>query len=682
MQHTHFLFRLSKKNSKMKHFIWVLFSLCLHKANAQDLPVNFSFVDSTIKPGNDFYRFANGQWLKTVPIPANQGMWAPIVALYEGNTKFVENRIRQLATQQHPPGSAYQLLGDFYASGLDTSSIESTGYRPLIPYLEAVDKIRSRQDILDFIARHIATPTNPIINLFAEPDARNNQLQIATLGQSGLAFSATYYLGKDAKSQTVRNQYRQYLTQSLILIGYSQTQAATAAERIAELEQQLAKGHNTPEQAGQPALNYNLTDTGRLNQQLPSFGWQRFFTITGLQPTRINVAQPRYYRRLDSLLNAVPISIWRDKLKTDYITAHALKLSQPFREVQFAFFGKTLASQKQPEAREKAVMGRIAYPLRDLVGQIYIKERFSESAKQEVLTVFKRIQTVYARRLRAASWLSPAARNEALRKLQTMAKKIGYPDRWDSYEGVTIRRNDFFGNTVRLYERNRRKNLQSFDRPVDKTSWRFMTAGTGASYSNSENTITLTAGYLQPPYFWAGADEAIKYSTIGRTIGHELTHAFDSGGFKYNAEGNLSSWFSPSDSATFVGRYMPLMKQFSQYTVLDSLKNNAKLTIGENIADLVGLSVAYEAFTETPQFKNGVQVDGLKPAQRFFLAYAQEQRAVYTPQMVRTMLDDAHPLEEFRVNGTLSNFSPFYEAFYIKRGDKLFIEPQDRVVIW
>ena len=666
----------------MRRLYWIIYTLSFTRVIAQDVPVNLSYVDSTVTPGNDFYRFANGQWLKTARIPTNQGMWAPIVAVYEGNTKFVESSIQQLTTQQHKAGSVNQLLGDFYASGLDTNTIETVGYSPLTPYLEAVDRIQTRQDILDFIARHITTPTNAVINLSAEPDARNNQIQLATLGQAGLAFSATYYLGKDTKSQTVQDQYRQYLTQVLSLTGYNQAQAVTAAGQIVDLEKLLAKGHNTPEQARQPALNYTPTGIKELDKRFPNFGWQRFFELTQTQPKRINLAQSHYYQLLDSLLGVVNIVTWRDKLKTDYITAHAVKLSRSFREAHFTFFSKTLAGQRQPEPRGQAVMNRIVFPLRDLVGQLYVKERFPESAKRDVITVFNTIQAVYARRLQAASWLSPNAKKEALRKLHTMVKKIGYPDRWDSYEGVNLRRDDFLGNTVRLYERNRLKNLRSFDQPVDKISWRFMTAGTGASYSNSENTITLTAGYLQPPYFWPGADDAIKYSTIGRTIGHELTHAFDSGGYKYNADGSLSTWFSPADSTAFVSRYAPLMNQFSQYTVLDSLKNNGKLTIGENIADLVGLSVAYEAFTETPQFKKGERIDGLTPAQRFFLAYVQEQRAIYTPQMVRAMIDDAHPLEEFRVNGTLSNFSPFYDAFKIKPTDKLYIEPQLRVTIW
>lgn len=666
----------------MKLLLLLFLALNLARVDAQDTPVTLRLIDSTITPGNDFYRFANGQWLKSAKIPPNQGMWAPIVAIYEGNTRFVEDRVRQLSTQRHPTGSAGQLLGDFYASGLDTHSIERLGYLPLLPYFKAVDSIRSPSDVPAFIARHLATPTNAIINLYAEPDAQNNTIQLATLGQGGLAFPATYYSKNDTKSQIIHGQYKEYLTQLLTLIGYGQAQAATAAEHILVLEKQLAKGHDTPEQARQPALHYNPTAIRQLNQRYNTLDWQRFFTLTDLRPKRVNMAQPRYYQLLDSLLSIVPIATWRDKLKTDYMTAHAVKLSRRFRETHVAFFGKVLAGQQQPEARDKAIMARIVYPLRDLVGQIYVKERFSESAKKEVLAVFETIQAVYARRIQAASWLSPAARSEALRKLRSMARKIGYPDQWDTYDGVRIDRNDFFGNTVRLSERNRRKNLQSFDQPVDKTNWRFMTAGTGASYSNSENTITLTAGYLQPPYFWAGADDAIKYATIGRTIGHELTHAFDSGGYKYNADGNLRSWFSTADSVAFISRYTPLLEQFSQYKVLDSLTNNGPLTIGENIADLVGLSVAYEAFAETSQFKNGVLVEGLTPAQRFFLAYAQEHRAVYTPQMIRAMLDDAHPLEEFRVNGTVRNFTPFYEAFNVDQTHKLYLEPKHRVVIW
>ena len=614
--------------------------------------------------------------------PPNQGMWAPIVAIYEGNTKFVENRIRQLANRPHKAGSVHQLLGDFYASGLDTNLIVKLSYLPLIPYFKEVDKIRSRQDILDFIARHITTPTNALISLYAEPDARNTQTQLATLGQGGLAFSATYYLGKDAKSQVIHEQYKRYLTQILSLVGYEQQQATTASERIFDIEQQLARGHNTPEQTRQPTLNYNVMTINELNDRYANLSWQRFFTLTRTTPKRINVAQPRYYQVLDSLLTAVPVAAWRDKLKADFITTHAGKLSQPFTDAHFTFFGKNLTGQQQPESRGQAVMNRIVYPLRDLVGQLYVKERFSESAKNEVIKVLDQIQTVYARRLQTASWLSDTAKREALRKLRSMAKKIGYPDQWEDYKGTIIRQDDFFGNTIRLSQRNRLKNLRSFDQPVDRISWRFMTAGTGASYSNSENTLTLTAGYLQPPYFWAGADDAIKYSTIGWTIGHELTHAFDSGGYKYNAEVNLTTWFSPADSATFVNRYTPLLNQFNEYTVLDSLKNKGQLTIGENIADLVGLSVAYEAFTETSQFKQGVKIDGLSPAQRFFLAYAQEQRAIYTPQMVRVMVDDAHPLEEFRVNGTVSNFSPFYDAFGVKPTDKLYIVPRTRVTIW
>lgn len=659
-----------------------MFTFWCAGANAQDAPVNFSFIDSTVNPGDDFYRFANGRWLKTATIPPNQGMWGPIVANYEKNADFIEKRIRELANESHKVGSAEQLLGDFYASGLDTALIEKLGSEPLGPYLKAVDRIKSRRDVSAFIARHIMIPTNALINLYAEPDAHNNQIQLATLGSAGLAFGASYYLGKDAKSLAMRDQYREYLTQILGLVGYDRAQAATAAGRILDLELRLAEAYDPPGAVRQSSSSYNLTTVSKLDRTYPNTGWQSFFTLTQTRPKRVNVTQPRYYRSLDSLLAIVPIVTWRDKLKADYITAHAVKLSRPFRNAHFAFFGKALAGQQQPEPRSQAIMNRITYPLRDLVGQIYVRDHFSETAKKDVTKIFDQIQTVYAQRLQAASWLSDGAKREALRKLHKMAKKIGYPDQWESYGDNIIQRDDFFGNTVRLSERNRAKNLQQFDQPMDKTIWRFMIAGLGASYSDSENAITLTAGYLQPPYFWSSADDAVKYATIGRTIGHELTHAFDSKGYRYDADGNLKTWFSSADSTAFVGRYEPLMNQFSQYIVLDSIKNDGKKTIGENIADLVGLSVAYEAFTGTSQFKQGVEIDGLTPTQRFFLAYAQEHRTIYTPQMIRVMLQDAHPLEEFRVNGTLSNFTPFYEAFGVKPTDKLYRQPESRAIIW
>lgn len=644
--------------------------------------VERAILDSAVRPGNDFYQFANGRWLGQTKLAPTQSFYMPLIGQYEANTAFIARLVREMAATPQPSGSAAQRIVDYFASGLDTNRIEALNSQPLRPFIAWIDRIRTSAELWDVLAQLIRVPTNQVLVLNALPDPGNAQQYIATLNQGGLNLPRHQYIDSSATAKAIRQQYRTYLASLFQKIGQSRPQAEQQAQQILTLEQQLAQLHTTPETDRQAKNSYNVLSIEQLIHLTPDLNWSRLFSMTALKPHRINVKHPTYYQGLSRLLGQVPLKTWQAKLKADYVMAHVSQLSHAFYDPHADLFQRHLSGQRQPIPRTDELINQLTYRFKDALGQVYVERAFADSTKRRVLTMFQAIQTVFAGRIRGANWLSGATRQAALQKLAQMLPKIGYPDTWDQYTTVTIRRDDYFGNVERLRAWGLQKNLALIDQPVDRHQWRFTAFGTGASYNSSENSITLAAGYLQPPTYQAQADDAVQYGTLGTTLAHEMAHGFDDQGRQYDAQGNLRSWWSSADSAAFVGRCAPLIAQFNHYTVLDSLPVNGRLTLGENLADLVGLTVAYEAFTQTAQFKANQPIDGLSPAQRFFLSFAQERRSLYSEPALRDQLKRVWPPERFRVNGPLSNFTPFYQAFHVKPGDWLYKPLHERIVIW
>lgn len=644
--------------------------------------VDAAILDSTVRPGNDFYQFANGRWLGQTKLAPTQPFYMPLIGQYEANAAFVARLVREMATTPQPDGSAAQRIGDYFASGMDTNRIEALNSKPLQPFITWIDQIRTPAELWDVLAQLIQVPTHQVLVLSTLPDPGNAQQYMATLTQGGLNLPRHQYLDSNATAKAIRQQYHIYLAGLFEQLGQSRPEAEQQAQQVLTLEQQLAQFHTTPELDRQAKNSYNVLSFNQLAQLTPNLNWSRLTAIAALTLHRINVKHPAYYQGLSRLLGQAPLKTWQAKLKADYVIAHVGQLSRAFYDPYADFFQRKVSGQRQVVPRTDELMSQLTYRFKDALGQVYVERAFADSTKKRVLTMFRTIQAVFAQRIQGANWLSAPTRQAALQKLDQMLPKIGYPDTWDQYTTVAVRRDDYFGNVERLRAWGLQENLALIDKPIDRHQWRFTAFGMGASYNSNENSITVAAGYLQPPTYQAQADAAVQYGTLGTTLAHEMAHGFDDQGRHYDAQGNQRSWWSSADSAAFVGRCAPLIAQFNRYTVLDSLPVNGRLTLGENLADLVGLTVAYEAFSQTAQFKANLPIDGLSPAQRFFLSYAQERRSLYSESALRDQLNRVWPPERFRVNGPLSNFTPFYQAFNVKPGDHLYKPLNERIIIW
>jgi putative endopeptidase len=641
-------------------------------------------MDRNIRPGDNFFLYSNGSWLKNNPVPSSKTRWGSFNQLIEENTNKL-HLLLEHAAQNAGSGGKLQKVGDFYSSGLDSVRLEQLGYDPVKNDLQRINDLASSKDILGEMAyeRINAITTTPS-SMFVGQDKKNATKYIPQIGQSGLSLpDRDYYLKNDPRSLHVRDEFVSHIGRLFQLTGSPSSESSAKAEAVMRIETALAKAQLSRVEMRDVNKVYNKFSFKDLSLTTPFIDWKSLASkmmIDGVDS--IIVSNPNYLKTVDSLFTAVPLNDWKAYLQWHVIDAAASYLSSAFVNEDFKF-EQILSGQKEITPRWERVSDEIDASLGDLLGELYVNKYFTAEAKKRMLDLVNNLQETFGERIRRLDWMSEATKQKALEKLTAFTKKIGYTDKWRDMSSIIIVKNDYIGNKQRAGKWAYREMVERLGKPVDKTLWGFTPSTVNASYNANNNEITFPAGILQFPFFDFDADDAVNYGAIGCAIGHEMTHGFDDQGRLSGPDGNLRDWWTKEDADKFKTKADEVADEYSAFTILDTLHVNGRLTLGENIADLGGVNIAYEAFTKTNQFKEGKKIDGFTPAQRFFLSYSQMWRTnILADEAARRLLTDPHSPGIARVNEPLKNIDAWYTAFDVKEGDKMFKPRDKRIKIW
>lgn len=644
-------------------------------------------MDTTVKAGDDFYKFANGNWLKNNPIPDEYSRYGAFEALEEVNYTQLKTILAEAsADKSAAEGSVNQKIRDFYNSGMDTVKIDKNGISPLNPELDQINAFATKADVLKMIIREHASGNYPLFYIFSSQDEKNSNQVIASTYQGGLGLpDRDYYLSDDSRSKEIRASYLKHMAKMFVLAGSTPEQAAKDAEVVMSIESQLAKISSTRLELRDPKANYNKTDLAGLQKMAPEIDWKAYFDGINLQATsEINIGQPKFISGMAKLINTIPVADWKLYFRWDLINSAASSLSSDFDKEHFAFYGTVLSGAKEQQPRWKRMIDQTSNSLGEAVGQLYVQKFFPPEAKKRMVDLVNNLKISLGERIQGLKWMTDSTKKEAEAKLAKINVKIGYPDKWIDYSSLTIGTDSYYANKKNARQFAVNRDIAKIGKPVDRSEWGMTPQTINAYYSPNMNEIVFPAAILQPPFFFMNGDDAVNYGAIGMVISHEMTHGFDDQGRQYDKEGNLHDWWLADDSKNFEAKTKVLVDQYDNYVMLDSLHVDGKLTLGENIADLGGMNVAYNGLQKALAGKNkDEKIDGFTPDQRFFLAYAQVWRAnTRNEETMRRLKEDVHSPAEARVNAIVYNIPAFYEAFNIKPTDKRYIAPENRADIW
>ena len=683
----------------MQSMRWVLTAaiLCSPAAWAatpasQPSGIDLAGIDHGVKPGDDFFRYANGGWLKTAQIPADRSSTGTFLKVFEQAEKNTAELIRNAGASHPAAGSNARKIADYYAAWMDTAAIEQHGLAPLKPELAQIDAIASRADLARVLGSRLRADVDPmnatnyhtenLFGLFVTQGLEDPSHNLAYLLQGGLVMpSRDYYLSDDAHMVATRAKYRTYIGALLKQAGMADAEAK--AKTVLDLETKIARAQASLLDSEDVHKANNLWRTADFAQKAPGLDWAAYFKAAGLdgQP-QIDVWQPTAITGLSALTASEPLQAWKDLLLFHTLDQSAALLPKAFADLGFDFHGRTLQGTPEQRPRWKRAVGATSNDLGDAVGQLYVKHYFPASSKAEVEQLVQNLLAAFDERIDTLSWMTPATRAKAKAKLATVRVGVGYPDTWRDYAALDIRADDALGNQRRAekfeYEHQRAK----LGQPVDRAEWWMTPQTVNAVNLPLQNALNFPAAIMQPPFFDPNADAAANYGAIGSVIGHEISHSFDNMGAEFDAEGRLANWWTPEDLAHFKAAGKQLAKQFDQYEALPGLHVNGEQTLGENIADVSGLTIAYLAYHKSLGGKPAPVIDGLSGDQRFFLAYGQAWRSKIRDAALRQRLaTDVHAPADFRAQ-TVRNLDQWYPAFQVKPGEKLYLAPQERVKIW
>lgn len=641
-------------------------------------------MDLQIKPGDNFYLYANGNWLKNNPVPASKTRWGSFDVLRLSSLDKLKILTAE-AAENPSKNSIYQRVGDFYTSAMDTVAINKLGYAPIKPALDKVAAFTTKDQVLDAIAIDRTMGLSSLLfGFYVGQDDKDVNSYIPGFSQGGTSLpDRDYYLKTDARSVMIRDEYVKYVADMFRLVGDDETVAKQKANEILNLETALAIAQKSRVEMRDPQKTYNKYAIADFSKLTPGFDWKSLMAkmkVTTADSVLVN--NPQFFQTAASLFAAVPLDSWKAYIQWGIIKSTAGYLSDDFVNRSFAF-NKILSGQKEITPRWQRMNQLTDNMLGELLGQLYVEKYFTNDAKQRMLALVKNVQSTFADRIKRLDWMSDSTKQKALEKLRAIVNKIGFPDKWETYPGVVITKNDFIGNLRSIQEFEYNKMVNHMGKPVDKTEWGMTPPTINAYYNPANNEIAFPAGILQFPFFDFGADDAVNYGGIAAVIGHELTHGFDDEGRQYAADGNLKEWWTATDAQKFTERADKVVNQYDAFVVNDSLHVNGKLTLGENLADLGGLSIAYEAFKKTSEGQSDKKIDGFTPDQRFFLSWAQVWRANILPEFAAQLLMvDPHSPGMARCNIPVSNMDAWYKAFDVKPGDKMYRPENERAKIW
>ena len=641
-------------------------------------------MDRTADPCTDFYQFSCGGWMTTNPIPPDQASWSVYGKLGQENLQFLWGVLEDAGKPRADRSPVQQKIGDYFASCMDTAAIEKLGAKPLQPLLHDIAALKSKSDLAAFLASE--HPRNYssgwLFGFGADQDFGDATQVIAFAHAGGLGLpDRDYYTKTDAKSKEIREKYVRHVTRMLELIGETKAQAAKDAQTVMKIETDLAKSSLTRVERRDPYNLYHKMSPADLASLTPSFNWKRYLTDNGIgSVSTINVTEPKFFKALDREISDVPLSQWKAYLRWHAAHARAAYLSNNFVAEDFDFYRKTLRGVKEMPPRWKQCVRYVDRHLGEALGQEFVRRTFTADTKQKTVDMTRYIEKAMENEIKTLDWMTDATKQRALEKLHAIANKVGYPDRWRDYSPVDIKPDDFAGNATRATVFESHRELSKIGKPVDRDEWGMTPPTVNAYYNPQMNDINFPAGVLQPPLFDPKLDDAPNYGNTGSTIGHELTHGFDDEGRKFDAHGNLKDWWTPEDAKAFEERVQCVRDQYAQYTIVDDIKINSKLTSGEDVADLGGTLLAYLAWKDADP-TDTQEVDGFSPDQRFFVGFAQWACENERPENLRAnAITNPHSPGRYRINGIVSNMPEFKKAF--RCGDKAPMVREKACKVW
>jgi putative endopeptidase len=640
--------------------------------------LNISSHDTTERPQSNFYLYANGSWLNKTEIPPSQPSWGSFSILLDSSIYRLYRILDSLSgISGAPKGSVAQQTGDLFVSAMDSAAIEKRGLAPVKPELDAIAAVHNKGDLYNEIAKEYAVRHSPFFNYYVGADDRNSLLNVVHLDQGGLGLpSRDYYFKNDSTTGKIRTAYLSYMIKMFSLSGLSPKDANRSAEAVLALETELAKFSKSPEQLRDPIANYNKM----LLVSIP--GLKTILPKMGVVTDTVVVGQPGFYKGLYTILDRNSLETLKNYLSFRILDDDADYLPHDFADAKFEY-NKLLTGQTVMKERWKRMTSMLDDQLGDNLGQLYVQKYFTAADKERISQLIDNITSTFAERIQQLDWLSDSTKQKALIKLHAIIKKVGYPDKWKDYSSIHISRDNIISNLNGTRNYRFKRDLAKIGKPVDRSEWQMTPPTINAYYDPTQNNINFPAGILQPPFYFSSGDDAVNYGAIGLVIGHEITHGFDDQGRQYDADGNLKNWWSAEDAKKFTMRAQRVIDQYNGYIAADSFHLNGKLTEGENIADIGGLSISYAAFKKTAEGKSNEKIDGFTADQRFFLAHAQVWKTkTRKARLITIALTNQHSTPQWRVNGPLSNMPAFYEAFNVQPTDSMYRPDSIRVKIW
>jgi putative endopeptidase len=666
----------------------ILVSCTITTKKEQTADALVSHIDSTVRPGDDFFLFANGKWFKEHPIPAseqNNGLWQLIQDTINAQVRNICES--SAALKDAPIGSAKQKIGDFFYTGMDSISLNRKGITDLKGDLDRIDRIKDINGIMKEAAYIHMVSGSPLFRFGVGQDDRISSKNAVFFSQGGLSLpDRTYYIDMDPRTVMVRKKFVAHVMNIFRIMGQDEATAKKSADQLMKLETSLAKSARKREDTRDPLKNYNKLSFKQFTGTTPNLNWTIFIESVGLHNVdTVIVGQPEFLKAVNGYLKSFTLNDWKNYLKFHLLSGLSLYMDDKTYNESFSFYSTVLRGVKEPKPRWKRVVAQTDGSLGELIGQVYVNEYLPKGTKDKLLEIGNAIKAVYAERMKNLDWMSEATKKKAIEKLNAVIMKVGYPDKWKDLSSMQIDRSSYVQNVMNANKWESNYMISKYSKPVDRTEWNMEPQTYNAYYNPSNNEIVVPGcNIIVPGYERKLADDALLYSVIGgSTFGHEITHGFDDQGSKYDKKGNLHNWWTPEDSSRFYSKTGMIVKQFNGYIAVDSLHINGSLTQGENIADLGGIVMGYEAFKKTNQYKNKEIIAGLNPDQRFFLGYALAWMINERPEAIANQVkSNEHSPAKFRVLGPLSNMPEFYRTFGIKKGDALWRPDSLRVKIW
>ena len=669
----------------MKKILLALAACAALLAPAQNIGVNRADMDLTVKPGDDFYQYAGGGWMKANPLKPEYASYGIFNDLDEQNKKQLRELFDQLAATSHPKGSVGQKVTDLYNLAMDSVRLNREGASPLKADLDRI-KTFKKANLTEFLARFHYEIANPFFGVGVETDLKNSDVNAMWLsaGNSGLP-DRDYYLNTDPDSKKIQQAYRDYIVTEMTLAGASKKEAQRIAKLVYDSEYKFAQAKMSRAEARDYNKLYNIRTLEQLQADYPAINWKQYFSLSGIDNIeRVILEQPKVMEVAQNMMATFTEQQMKDYFTWQLVRSAVSYLGDDMSRANFEFYGRMLSGQQEQRPRWKRAQGIPNSLLGEAVGQLYVERYFAQGSKEKMLKLITNLRKSLAAHIASLTWMSDTTKVNALVKLNSFTVKIGYPDRWRDYSGLNV------DPALPLYENIKqasiyetKRNFDKYGKPVDKDEWGMTPQTINAYYNPTTNEICFPAAILQPPFFDVNADDATNYGAIGVVIGHEMTHGFDDQGRMFDQAGNMIDWWTPGDAERFKAAAEKLAAQFDKIVIVKDLHANGHLTLGENIADQGGLRIAYDAFRQTEQFKENRQLDGFTPTQRFYLSYGRIWAENVTEEaMYQQTKSDPHSLGRYRVNATLRNIDTFFEAFGVKPGDKMWLDPADRAIIW